>query len=184
MKRLFRPYLAMFVMGSILFTSCSKDGDPEPDEEGELITTMILTMIPQGGGATVTATFRDLDGPGGVAPTITPVTLAANTSYNTTITLLDETKNPAENISEEVEEEGDEHELFFVTSTGLNLTVNKTDRDVNGRPIGLISVIQTQGASSGTLRVVLKHQPGLKSSTSNINTGETDVDQTFQVTIQ
>lgn len=184
MKRLFRPYLAMFVMGSLLFTACSKDDDPEPDHEEELITTMILTMTPQDGGATVTATFRDLDGPGGADPTITPITLAANTTYSTIITLLDETKTPAEDISEEVEEEGDEHEFFFVPSNGLNLTVNKTDMDANGRPIGLTFTIQTQGASSGTLRVVLKHQPDLKNNTSDINTGETDIDQSFQVTIQ
>lgn len=184
MKNLFRPYLVMFVMGSLLFTSCSKDHDPHPDHEEELITTMILTMTPQDGSAAVTATFRDLDGPGGADPTITPITLSADKTYSTTITLLNEAQTPAEDISEEVEEEGDEHEFFFVTSSGLNLNVIKTDRDVNGRPIGLESTFEALGASTGTLRVVLKHQPGLKNASSNISTGETDIDVTFQVTIQ
>jgi hypothetical protein len=41
----------------------------------------------------------------------------------------------------------------------------------------------TGAASSGTFRVVLKHQPGLKSATSGSSTGETDLDITFETNI-
>ena len=167
------------------FSSCD-DHDHEPhDHEGELITTLTLTMTPQGGGTPVTATFRDLDGDGGQPPVMTPeqVVLSANTLYNTTIKVMDESQH-AEDLTNEIKEEGHEHEFFFVPSPADLVTVTKTDRDSNSRPIGIESTIQTGTAKNGTLRVVLKHQPGLKSATSTVETGETDADVTFKIQIQ
>lgn len=190
MKKLFRPYLALTLMGSLVAFSSCDDHDHEPhDHDQELITTMTLTMTPQDGGSAVTATFRDVDGPGGQNPVMTPeqVVLDANTTYVTNITLLNEANDHGhpEDVTEEVENEGTDHELFFVPSPADLLTVTKTDRDANNRPIGLESTIQTGAAQSGTLRVVLKHQPGgLKSDNSNINTGETDIDVTYNIAVQ
>jgi len=184
MKLFLKPSLAILFAASVFIgTSCSNDDDPEPINEEELITTLTLTMIPQGEGATVTATYRDLDGDGGQVPTTSNISLAANKVYDVTVSVLDESKTPAENITEEVEEEGNEHQFFYVP-TGVNLTVNATDKDSNNLPIGIVTTMTTAGASTGNLRVVLKHQPGLKNTTSTINTGETDVDVSFQITIQ
>ena len=186
MKNLFRPHLTFVLMGALLTFSACDDHDHEPhDHEGELITTMTLTMTPQSGGTPITATFRDVDGVGGQPPVMTPaqVTLNANTLYNTKITVLDES-NGTKDLTAEIKQEGNEHELFFVPSPADLLTVTKTDRDTNNRPIGLESTIQTGTAKSGTLRVVLKHQPGLKSATSTISTGETDADVTYNITVQ
>lgn len=112
------------------------------------------------------------------------VVLSANTLYTTKIVVLDESGATAEDISSEIKEEDDEHEFFFVPSPADLLTVTKTDRDSNSRPVGLESTIQTGAAKTGTLRVVLKHQPGLKSNTSTIATGETDVDVTYNIQVQ
>lgn len=186
MKKLLRPYLTFVLMGALLTFSSCDDHDHEPhDDEGELITTLTLTMTPQSGGSPITATFRDLDGNGGQPPVMTPaqVTLNANTLYNTKITLLDEA-NGTKDLTAEIKQKGNEHEFFFVSSPADLLTVTKTDRDAKSRPIGLESTIQTGAAKSGTLRVVLKHQPGLKSSTSTISTGETDIDVTYSIRVQ
>jgi hypothetical protein len=187
MKKQFRSYLTLALAGSLLaFTSCDDHDDEPHDHEQELITTMTLTMTPQGGGQAITATFRDLDGEGGQAPVMTPqqVVLNANTTYVTQITLLDEANN--ENITDEVREKGTEHEFFFVPSPATLLTVTKTDRDSNNRPIGVESTIQTAATpQTGSLRVVLKHQAGgLKTNSSTINTGETDIDVTYNISIQ
>jgi hypothetical protein len=188
MKKQFKSYLTLALAGSLLaFTSCD-DHDHEPhDHEGELITTMTLTMTPQGGGSPVTATFQDLDGDGGNPPVMTPatVTLQAGTTYNTSITLKDESHN-GEDLTAEIREKGAEHEFFFVPSPATLLTVTKTDRDSNNRPIGLESTIQTAATpQTGSLRVVLKHQAGgLKTNSSTINTGETDIDVTYNISIQ
>ncbi|WP_299817862.1 hypothetical protein [uncultured Pontibacter sp.] len=186
MKRLFRPYLALLVMGSLLFTatSCSDD-DPEPiTEEQELITTLKITLVPEGKSQSVEGTYSDPDGEGGNDATANTLNLEANTVYNATIKLLDESKTPTVDLTGEVEEEGDEHELFYELLENLNLGITKTDIDKNNRPLGLKARIQTNGSSTGKLRITLKHQPGLKGNTSDITKGETDVQATFDVVVQ
>ncbi|MFD2513224.1 hypothetical protein ACFSRY_05055 [Pontibacter locisalis] len=186
MKKLFRPHLTFVLLGALLtFSSCDDHGDEPHDHEEELITTLTLTMTPQNGGTPITATFRDLDGDGGQPPVMTPtqVVLNANTHYITRITVLDES-NGTEDITTEIRAEGDEHEFFFVPSPADLLTVTKTDRDSKDLPIGLEGTIHTGTAKTGTLRVVLKHQPGLKNATSTITTGETDADVTFNIQVQ
>ncbi|WP_299706728.1 hypothetical protein [uncultured Pontibacter sp.] len=189
MNKIFRPYLTLALAGSLLaFTSCDDHGDePHSHEEGELITTVTLTMTPQDGGTPITATYRDVDGRGGDDPVMTPanVVLQAGTVYNTNITLMDDSHD-AEDLTAEIRAEGAEHELFFEPSPAGLVTVTKTDRDSNNRPIGLESTIETsQTAQAGTLHVVLKHQPGgLKTDNSTVNTGETDVDVTYSITLQ
>lgn len=54
--------------------------------------------------------------------------------------------------------------------------------DVNGYPIGLLNSVMTNAAGTGTLNVVLKHQPGIKDGSST--TGETDVELLFQLEVQ
>lgn len=185
MKKLFKPYFAFLMMGSLLFASACSSDDPEPVEEQELITTLTIELVPDGKGQPVTATFSDPDGPGGASPTISTINLSPSTTYNATVMLSDDSPNGAGDITPEIQAEGDEHELFFNPSQGLNLTVSKTDLDKNNRPIGLKATFVTGAASSGTLKATLKHQPdGLKGNTSDITKGETDVEVTFPVVIQ
>ena len=186
MKKLLKPYLALLVMCSFIFTATScGDDDPEPEEEDqELITTLKITLEPEGKSQTVVVTFSDPDGAGGNPPTVNAISLDANTTYNATVTLFDESKTPAQELTGEVETEGHEHELFFEALDNLNLAVTKTDLDKNNRPIGLKARVVTSGASTGKLRITLKHQPGLKGNTSDISKGETDVQATFDVIVQ
>ena len=109
---------------TLFFVACDKDDPVVPNEE-ELITTVNYTLTPATGGAAIVMTFTDLDGDGGNAPTIVGGTLAANTLYNGTLELLNETETPAEDITEEIEEEDDEHQFFFETSIGsLSIAYN------------------------------------------------------------
>lgn len=192
MQKLLKPYLAALMMGSLLFagTSC-KDDDPEPvpTEEQELITTMTLNLVPEGKGQSVSATFSDPDGPGGNDATIQTLNLAPNTVYNVTVTLSDDSKTPPVDITAEIKAEGDEHEIFYQEIEGLDLaSIQKNvadDVDKNNRPIGLKATITTGDASSGKLRVTLKHQPnGLKGTTSDHTKGETDVEADFPTVVQ
>jgi hypothetical protein len=185
MKSFLKPSLAILFAASVFMTTgCSNDDEPTPENEEELITTVRLHLMPQGGGNMVMATYKDVDGAGGQAPTISNVTLSANKTYDVTVEVLDESKNPAVNITEEVQEEGDEHQFFYQPSSGLNLSVAYTDKDSKNLPIGITTRMTTTAASIGSLRVILKHQPGSKSSTSTATTGETDVEVTFPTTIQ
>jgi hypothetical protein len=68
-------------------------------------------------------------------------------------------------------------------ANALNLSVTRTDEDTNNPPlqIGLQDKFVTSSASSGILRVVLRHQPNAKNGT--YDPGSTDLDVTYAVTI-
>jgi hypothetical protein len=188
-------FVGLFLIATLLLVGCGDD--PEPPNEEELITTMIVTLTPQDGGPTVTLNFKDLDGDGPGAPVFTysPNTggenpaaiLAASTVYNATIELLNEAENPVENITEEIEDEADEH-LFCFTHTGLNLTFDYADTEADylgsgSAVVGLATTWTTGEASSGTVKIILRHQPGTKTGDCP-GSGETDIEVTFNIVIQ
>ncbi|PIQ20394.1 MAG: hypothetical protein COW65_15270 [Cytophagales bacterium CG18_big_fil_WC_8_21_14_2_50_42_9] len=182
-KNFLKPAFLLFLAAGLL-SSCDKnDDEQEPENESELITTVMLMMQEVGTANTVTATFRDPDGDGGNAPVqFDEIVLKPNTVYNTTITLMDESKTPAENITEEIEEESADHQFFYTPTAGLNVSVAYQDKDANNLPIGLETTVTTGAASTGKLNVTLKHQPGIKNN--NIAIGETDVELDFTTTVQ
>lgn len=143
-------------MTTIAISSCSDD-DNGPINEEEVITTVMTTLI--GGGQTITLTSRDLDGDGPNAPVVTVSgNLTANTVYNGEITFLNETVTPADNITAEIEEEGDEHQIFYQIPSVLGSFVY-TDLDVNAKPVGLTFTYTTGNAGTGNLTVTLRHEP-------------------------
>ena len=179
-------YLTMLLVLSMLAIACEKD-DPEPPNEEELITTVTYQLVADG-GATVEMSFVDLDGDGGDAPTIVGGTLAANTIYTGSITLLNEIENPTEDITLEVREEDDEHQLFFETNIA-GLTVDYRDEDGNGRPLGLETTVTTGAAGQGTLTVTLRHEPakdadGVANGLIANAGGETDIEVAFPVNVE
>ncbi len=149
---------------------------------------MTYTLTPQAGGTPVILSFRDLDGDGANAPVITGGTLAANTVYDGSLDLLNETECPAERVTAEIEEEDDEHQFFFSSTGGLNVTVAYADTD-GTNPVGLKTTVTTGAASQGTMRVTLRHEPNKSAagvSAGNIANagGETDIEVEFNVTVQ
>lgn len=181
----------VLVLASIILlaTSCSDD-DPIVVNEEELITTVTVTLTPEDGGADITLTSVDLDGDGPDAPVITPSTaiLSANTTYTGSTVVLNETEDPAENITEEVLEEGVDHQFFYTFNNALASTTY-TDTDVNGDPIGITFTLTTTDAGSESLTVTLIHEPtkdgeGVVSGDITNANGETDAEVTFALTIE
>ncbi|TXK51949.1 hypothetical protein FVR03_02370 [Pontibacter qinzhouensis] len=182
----FLSRLFLFILsGVVLLSGCKKSSPaPTPEDEKEIITTVVLLLVPEGKGQNASATWKDPDGPDGQAPSIENLVLKANTTYRGTLTLLNESSpNTPVDITAEVRTEGHDHEVFYVVD-GASLAITKTDLDRNNRPIGLETTMATTLPSAGSLRIVLKHQPGLKRGNSTIETGETDVDVVFPVLIQ
>jgi hypothetical protein len=52
-------------------------------------------------------------------------------------------------ITKEVEEEAEEHQLFFRTTGLTGMTIAYNDKDGNNRPIGLNNTVTTPTAGSG-----------------------------------
>ncbi|WP_435262814.1 type 1 periplasmic binding fold superfamily protein [Tenacibaculum sp. nBUS_03] len=181
--------LAVLFISAFTITSCSDD-EIKPVNEEEVITTMTIVLTPSSGGNAVTIQSRDLDGDGPNAPEITGGTLAANTTYNADITLLNETESPAENITEEIEEEADEHQFFYSTTGGVNSTFTYAGtNDSSGNPVGLKFTVATGAAGTGNYTVILRHEPnktaaGVKDGDITNAGGETDIEVVFPITVQ
>jgi hypothetical protein len=169
----------------LALNACKSDTVTPPSNNSELLTTVRLTYKNTANVSDiVVATFKDLDGAGGAAPTIDNLNLKANTNYTVTLEVLDESKNPAENKTAEILAEGVEHQFFYVANPSNLLTVTYADKDAKNLPVGVATLQATKTAGTGTLKVTLKHQPNLKSATSTISTGETDIEVTFNVKVQ
>ncbi len=180
-------FLSMLAIAGTLFVSCSDDDDT-PDEilEEEVITTMNVTLTPQGGGTDIILQTIDLDGDDGPIEPVVTVSgnLAGNTVYVGSIELLNETEDPVEDITEEIKELDEEHEFFF-TTTGSIASVEKTDTDGAGNPLGLEFEFTTQTAGAATLTITLQHEPKKPNDGTVTDAGgETDINATFDLTIE
>ena len=178
-------FLSLFAFAGLVLTSCSDD-DPEPVNEEEVITTMTITLVPQGGGTTVQLQSRDLDGDGPEPPVITVSgNFNARTVYDGRIVLLNETETPPDNITLEVEEEADEHQFFYTIGASLSASTEYTNLDGNGNPLGTQFTFSAGDESTGDITFTLRHDLKKPNDGSLADAGgETDIAQTFPVGIE
>ena len=180
----FNLKLVSITLFTLLFVACSSDDDaaPEPVNEEEVITTMIVTL---NGPDQVVLTYQDLDGDGPDAETLTVSgALSANTTYEGSIRLLNESEEEVEEITEEIEEEDDEHQFFYTIGTGLDVTTEYDDEDENGNPVGLSFTLTTGAASSGSLTFTLRHEPTKPNDGLENAGGSTDIEKSFDLVVQ
>ena len=198
--------IAMLATLATAFTSCKKDKKTEPEapappiNQGELITTMKVTLTDTITNVSATYVFSDLDGAGGNAATFgnggadSVINITANKAYFTKILLLDESKSPVDTISNEVEEEGIDHMFFFngISPTGttsytttLNggTTIKYLDSDASNRGIGLLTLwtAPLTPMPKEPLLIELKHQPSVKNG--SYGPGETDIQVAFKIKV-
>ncbi len=179
----------LVMVGSI--SSCKKD-EEEPEtttttptvHEEEVITSVELHLTKSDSTAKVSEfKWADPDGPGGNEPTIDTVFLDSSSVYTNDLHFWDESGSSPHDVTHELEEEADEHIVCFELLGNLtqSLQVTRTDSDGNYE-IGLASKWETHGASTGKIKVTLKHQPGVKNG--SCSPGETDVEVEFPVVIR
>ena len=173
-------YKALYLLLSLLIISCSKE-DPEPINEEELITTVQLTFKTPG---ITDQIVRWQEG----SNNSDIISLAANTQYEVEIIFLDESDpSDIEDITEEVKEEADEHQVFYQFSQ-LNISLEQSSSDTldsNQNPLFVNSLWNTSEVGTGTVRVYLIHEPVTKSSpTRDGFAGETDVTVDFPIIIE
>lgn len=174
---------AVVMLGGLILAGCKKKNTGEENEE-ELITTVKLTLTPVGGGSALVYSWKDVDGVGGNAPVIQTITLAPSKIYNCAVQFLNESVTPAEDITPEVVAEGIDHQVYYAVSGGANLTVAGFNTDGNGLPLGTTASFTTAAASTGILKITLKHKPGVKAAGDLVTKGETDVEVDMPVVIQ
>ena len=176
---------AFYALLTLAMLGCSDDDTtPEIINEDELITTVILTLTPDSGDQVVLTTI-DLDGDGPDEPVTTVVgNFSENTQYQGAVQFLNETEDPAEDITQEVIEEADEHQVFYTISEGLNIQTTYEDQDSQGNPLGVQITLSTGLASEGSLTVTLRHEPVKPNDGLESAGGETDISTSFDVSIQ
>jgi hypothetical protein len=163
---------------------------------GEVITTVVLAFTPET-GSDIVVLANDPDGDGGEAPTIDPINLVAG-RYTLAVGFQNRLEDPPEEITEEVADEAEDHQVFFTGSAVAGpLMPAYDDSDRNGLPIGLQNTV-VAAPGTGMLTLTLRHLPPVNGTpvktgqladqaraegTASLP-GESDAVVTFPVTVQ
>lgn len=194
----------MYVLlaGITVLSACKDDEAPEPENEVEVFTDVTLIFTNTANSSDVVeARAQDPDGVGvQELQILDEINLTADATYNLTFEILNALDaDDVEDIGEEIKEEADEHQFFFSFTNSTFASpegngnrdnasdpINYNDTDGNGNPVGLSTSWTTsqEALSGGSFRVVLKHQPDIKSSSSGVNDGDSDFDLSFVLNIQ
>ena len=195
--------------------ACDSEDDDHGDEHGEseVISRVTLTFTPDGGGDAVVASFDDPDGDGGMSGSSDAITLAAGTSYTMTVEFVNALEDPAEDITEEIREEAEEHMVLVYgdavtgpAGVGSNVLVSHAYADVESDygmnavgddlPVGLANTMTATNAGTAEFRVMLRHLPELNGeaqktgdlvdtfASGGATAGEVDVAVDFELTVQ
>ncbi|MCF8254657.1 MAG: hypothetical protein K9J84_08775, partial [Bacteroidia bacterium] len=164
----------------------STDEHTNIDEENELITSVTLTLVDSATNDTFLYSWKQLGGPG-TAITLDTLKLKANRTYFGSTQILDESKTPVFNVTEEIREDANHHRFVFTSSTS-NVWVNILDFDTHVPPIelGLKYKIYTLNAVSGNqnLDVVLKHYTESSPKIDGLTAGSTDISVRFPMVLE
>jgi hypothetical protein len=175
--------LTLVPLLTIGLAACGDPGhDHDHGNEAEVITTVVLRFLPSGGGSALEFTWADPEDDG--SPVIDDITLADADDYDVTVSFLNELEDPAEDITAEVEDESDQHQVFFTgsavkgpaTGTAVGLVTHAyADEDVNGLPVGLENTFTTDTTGNGELIVTLRHMPPENDSPVKLDGAAEDV---------
>lgn len=177
------------VLFTLSYASCDNDDrhDDRYDDLDDHITTVIVTLT--GGDGVITLKSFDLDGRGPQVPVVTTSgDLKVNTTYNGSVTFLNESVVPAYNINWEIIKDGDEHQLFFLAPSPIGV-FTYADQDRYGRPIGLSFTLKTgANPAEGLLYVILrddvnKNAPGVVIGDITYAGGETEAMVAFPIKV-
>jgi hypothetical protein len=192
----------------LLAIACSDVENPGDDVDGHdhgLVTTLELSFAPDAGGEALVFSWSDPENDGD--PVVDPIVLPEG-EYALSIALWNELEDPADDVTAEVEAEGEEHQLFLTGSgvqseaTGDNpaalLDVAYGDEDAGGLPLGLEHSVATLATGDRELLVTLRHLPaedGSPTKTAGLAAdvatdgfgaipGDTDVQVRFDLTVE
>lgn len=181
--------LTLIMTGTL--AACRKDDaveNPEPVEQ-ELITTMKLVVTNSAGfNKSFVYKVENGFGNGQSITQIDNIELAPATAYDVEILMLNEKETPAEDITEEVKAESQDHLFLYQSApaTGAgSVGVSDGNLDADGKAFNQKVKFTTGGAGNGTLTITLKHEPVDKAATTpDAAGGETDAEAVFPVKIQ
>lgn len=191
--RIRRISIAAFALASFVFASCSSDDPTAPPVDNEhapptTITVELVKLDAAGNPTTekTTATVRDTTVVKGKPRVEGLLQLDAGAKYRGSISLFDESKSPAENVTHEIVQEKDGHIFLFAPGGGLDasrIVITDKDKDSQGFDVGLSFMLQaTAGPSvNGTINVQLRHYD---SGNKNDTVYDTDINSNIPAQIR
>ena len=185
-------FLALLAFG---FASCESE-DPEKQNEGEVITDVTLKFQELNGSNALVGeilSFKASDPQGievGKTPTVQSISLTKGKNYQMTIEVTNSIEG--EDITQEILEEAEEHQFFFLGQVFDSSFFSIQYADAGGIALGVktnVTVSASTGTNNSSMRVVLRHDldknfPGVRNPNfANFVQagGETDLDITFPV---
>lgn len=184
MNRFSFPTYLFAALLLLAFTACDSTEPDDDAGEGELITRVVLTL--QGDNQTLVVTADDPDGDGVGIQTQT-LMLTPGATYTGRVEVFNDlASDPDERvITTEIEGEAEEHQFFYTVDGLTGVTVDVTDQDANGLPVGLAFgvTVASDASGTGTLNVVLSHYDDAPKNGVD-RSDETDIDVTFPLAIQ
>lgn len=197
-----KPIIALCLF--VLIFACSKSDDPDPVHEEEAITLVTLEVSKAGSSETTEYNFEveghdhededhadeeeeDHDDHDGEH---IEIELEPNSSYDVSIFIYNDTDpNNVEDITLEIIEEKDEHQIFYEIMdelSGFSITSASDDTvDSNGNPLNIKTTWTTTGETSGEVVGYLIHGPTSKTgNTRNDFGGATDFEIDFEVHVE
>ena len=167
--------LSLSLLALLAAVGCSdvEDHDHDHDHHHDhgIPTTIILNFTPNGAAEAMAFTWADPENDGN--PSIDSIVLThddtAPVTYDLSIEIWNELEAEPEDVTPEIIDEGDIHQLFFTGSavqgpaTGEQaaavLSHAYNDEDKNGLPVGIENTATTLGAGTGEFTVTLRHLP-------------------------
>ena len=172
MKRFHKLFLVALLPSLVLFGCGEEVGHDDHeghdhDDPNEVMTTMKLTFTAESDGSSFVATWADPENDG--SPMIDDISLTNGETYTVTFSVINELEDPAEDMTPEITDEKDEHQVFFYGAAvqGPANTANAdavvehayADVDNNGLPVGLTNTFTATAAGTGVMSVLLRHMP-------------------------
>lgn len=192
-------YLTAIVLASFAFSSCSSE-DPVPENDGELITDVTLTFqeIDLSGnpvGESFDFTASDTEGIEiGANPEVETIMLGKGKTYQMSIDVFNSVAG--EDITEEIFEESDEHQFYFLGTAFTGSPILTYEYDDEGGVIlglkGVVTVQESPGVNNAAIQILLRHAldknyPGADNPNFENYAeagGESDLDITFPVVVE
>ena len=197
--------MAMWMLGATMACAdVETPDDHDHDHAHGLVTTVELDFRALSDDSVQTFAWSDPEDDGD--PTVDTISLSEG-SYVLDVRFINDLEDPAEDVTAEVAEEGEEHQVFLTGSgvqseaTGAQpdalLDVAYDDDDGGGLPLGLAHTVSTLQSGAGELTLTLRHLPpedGDPVKTADLAAdvaaggfgslpGDTDVQVTFELEV-
>ncbi|MEL6348504.1 MAG: hypothetical protein AAFV53_35685 [Myxococcota bacterium] len=194
-----KELFALLAVGAVACDDVEGDDDGHSHSHSHgLITAVDLSFTAASDGSNVVYRWSDAEDDG--SPEIDDIVLVDGEAYDLEVFFYNELEEPVEDVTPDILDQGDEHQIFFTGSAVESDIVDHgyEDEDSKGLPLGLDNVMDSVVAGNGDLTIILQHLPeendsptkteGLEDQVANGGIGsiggDTDVSATFNLTVE